>query len=389
MKKVGVIIAAAGSGTRMKSELNKVLLPLAGIPILVRSIMKFTQYDWVEEIVVVVKAEDETTIAQLMTEWNITKLKRLVVGGEQRQDSVYAGLQALDSQLDAVMIHDAARPLIRNEDLERIYQALDEHDAVGIAVPVKDTIKQVDDNLIITQTPDRNTLWAIQTPQAFSYNLIMQAYGATLHNGWQVTDDCALVEKLGHRVKLVSGSYTNIKITTPEDMLTAKAFLQEDGGEQPMIRTGFGYDVHQLVADRELVLAGVKIEHSLGLLGHSDADVVTHVIMDALLGAAALGDIGKHFPDNDPQYEGISSLVLLAQVVDKLNAKNLHISNIDVTIMAQKPKLLPYIPQMCRSLAEVLQIAEDQINIKATTTEKLGFVGREEGIAAQAVATVY
>ena len=394
----GVIIAAAGSGERMGLGKNIVLLPLEGIPILIRSIKAFTVHPWIKEIIIAARAEDWEEIRAMLELWQIKDVK-LAIGGQRRQDSVAAGLAALSSGVGWVFVHDAARPLIDHQTIAAAYNAVQQYQAVGVAVPVKDTIKLVDDHRFVVDTPPRSNLWAIQTPQVFSYQLIKDAYSRAESENWEVTDDCSLVELLGVKVKLIPGSYSNIKITTAEDLVIAAAVLNKqsevgamdtsrDSGSQT-VRTGIGYDVHRLVSNRPLVLAGVQIDYPLGLDGHSDADVAAHALMDALLGAARLGDIGRHFPDTDPRYKGISSLELLRQVRAKLDELDYLIGNIDLVIVAQRPKLAGYIEQMERNLAQTMQIGVERVNVKATTTEGLGFCGRGEGIAALATAAVF
>lgn len=374
---VAVVIVAAGAGRRMGAEGNKVLLPVNGKTVLSHSLELFAKLDEIGEIVVVTREVDRQVVEELVTRAVPgDKCTKVVLGGKERQESVYFGLKALAPQTEWVIIHDGARPYISADVVRTGLAAVKEQLAVGVAVPVKDTIKRVQDGMII-ETPPREELWAMQTPQIFSYPLIRQAHEQAQAQGILATDDCALVEIMGHSVYIVQGEYRNIKITTPEDLPKEENFL-----------IGFGYDVHRLIKDRPLVLAGVEIPHSLGLLGHSDADVVTHALMDALLGAAGLGDIGELFPDTDPSYKGISSIVLLEQVLARLSEQGLRINNLDITIMAQKPKLSPWKGQMRSNLAQVMELEEALINIKATTAEGLGFVGREEGIAAQVVASL-
>ncbi len=383
--KVGVIIAAAGQGSRMGESENKIFLPLEGIPVLVRSIKNFKQ-PWIDEIVVVGRSDEQDKIRTLLDRWKVS-VDKVVVGGARRQDSVEFGLKALSEKVEWVFIHDGARPLVTEATILESFKQVQRHQAVGVGVPVKDTIKVIDSNNYIINTPKREQLWAIQTPQAFSYELIKNAYAEANLHGWEVTDDCSLVEKIGAKVKMIQGENTNIKITTPEDLEIATMFLNKMVGGLPM-RTGIGYDVHRFADDRPLILAGIQIDHARGLSGHSDADVATHALMDSLLGAAGLGDIGRHFPDSDPEYKGISSILLLERVVNLLAKKQYRINNVDLTIIAQKPKLAPYIDQMRASLSKIMAVDLDAINVKATTTEGLGFCGREEGIAAMAVATI-
>lgn len=375
--KIGVVIAAAGAGRRMGTEINKVLLPLQGRPVLAHSLACFGSMDEVSELVVVTSPADQESIRELVQRTVANKATQVILGGAERQDSVYLGLKALSPQTDLVIIHDGARPFITQELVRKGLRAVREHRAVGIAVPVKDTIKRVRDAIVI-ETPNRSELWAIQTPQIFDYGLVLRAHEEARAKGVLATDDCGLLEAMGHPIYIVEGDYANIKITTPEDLPASTGVSS----------VGFGYDVHRFTLDRPLILAGVEIPHEKGLLGHSDADVVTHAIMDALLGAMGRGDIGELFPDTDPKYKGISSLTLLDEVLAILQQEKLAINNIDITIMAQRPKLGGWKSVMRQKLAQVMAISESQINIKATTTERLGFVGREEGIATQVVVSL-
>lgn len=374
--KIGVIVAAAGSGRRMGAEGNKILLPLDKKPVLQYSLECFGQMVEIGEMVVVTREVDLEAVRELIQTAIPKKNVQVVVGGAERQESVYLGLQALSSDTEWVIIHDGARPFITPELVRKGIAAVKERGAVGIAVPVKDTIKRVKEGLVV-ETPPRAELWAMQTPQIFAYDLILKAHHEAREKGLLATDDCALLEALGQDVQIVPGDYGNIKITTPEDLPRQDKFL-----------VGFGYDVHRLVEDRDLILGGVKIPYEKGLLGHSDADVVTHAVMDSLLGALGKGDIGELFPDTDPKYKGISSIVLLREVVSIVQRERLIINNLDITIQAQRPKLASWKGLIKSNLAKELQITEGQINLKATTTEGLGFVGREEGIAVQTVVSL-
>lgn len=374
--KIGVIVAAAGSGRRMGAEGNKVLLPLDKKPVLQHSLECFSQMVEINEVVVVTREVDLEAVQKLAQAAIPGRNVQVVVGGAERQESVYLGLQALSSDTEWVIIHDGARPFITPELVRKGIAAVKERGAVGIAVPVKDTIKRVKEGLVV-ETPPRAELWAMQTPQIFAYDLIIKAHLEAREKGLLATDDCALLEALGQDVQIVPGDYGNIKITTPEDLPRQDKFL-----------VGFGYDVHRLVEDRDLILGGVKIPYEKGLLGHSDADVVTHAVMDSLLGALGKGDIGELFPDTDPKYKGISSIVLLREVVSIVQRERLIINNLDITIQAQRPKLASWKGLIKSNLAKELQITEGQINLKATTTEGLGFVGREEGIAVQTVVSL-
>ncbi|SDF85619.1 2-C-methyl-D-erythritol 2,4-cyclodiphosphate synthase [Sporolituus thermophilus DSM 23256] len=381
---VTAIIAAAGQGRRMGAGSNKVLLTLAGIPLVVRTVRQLAACPQIEEIIIVSGPEEMGEMHSLVSAMGLTQKWQVVAGGSERQYSVANALAAVSGKAEIIVVHDGARPLADQTAIENVIAAAREYGAAVVAVPVKDTIKVADANGFVATTPDRKKLWAVQTPQAFQAAILRQAYAQALAEGFLGTDDASLVERLGMPVKLVTGSYRNLKITTPEDMVIAAALLE---GERTM-RVGIGYDVHRLVAGRNLILGGVEIPYEYGLEGHSDADVLLHAIKDALLGAAALGDIGRHFPDTDPRYKGASSLKLLARVKEILAEKGYEAGNVDATVIAQKPKLAPYIAQMNANIAAVLGIDVDRVNVKATTTEGLGFTGRGEGIAAQAVATV-
>lgn len=375
------IILAGGSGSRMGADRNKVLLELKGIPVIVRAVNAFKGL--VDGIVLVSRKEDIPAMQAALQDY-ATPLS-IVAGGDTRQASVWNGLCALPEQCTHVLIHDGARCLVDTDTIRRCMASVEECGTGVAAIPAIDTIKQVDRNEIVEATPDRSTLRAVQTPQGFTVELIRRAHLAAQDDAFLGTDDASLVEHLGVPVHLTLGSRQNIKLTTPEDINMAEAFLPD---AFPALRIGQGYDVHRLVEGRDLILCGVTVPHTLGLLGHSDADVALHALMDAMLGAMALGDIGKHFPDTDERYRGISSMKLLHHVVELLATHNARVTNCDVTIVAQKPKLLPFIPQMRENVAAALHLPLDRVNVKATTTERLAFEGREEGISSQAVCMV-
>jgi len=375
------IVLAGGSGSRMGVSKNKVLLDLLGEPVIVRSVRAFQ--GMVNGIVLVSREEDVPAMARAMDSYHLPVT--IVRGGDTRQSSVWNGLCALPADCTHVLIHDGARCLVNEETIRRCMNAVEESGNGVAAVPAIDTIKQVDCCEIVAATPDRSKLRAVQTPQGFNVELIRRAHEAARADDFLGTDDASLVERLGVPVRLTRGDRRNIKLTTPEDMKMAEAFLERDF---PTLRVGQGYDVHRLVEGRDLILCGVKVPHTLGLLGHSDADVALHALMDAMLGAMALGDIGKHFPDTDEKYRGISSMTLLEHVTCLLHQHRARVANCDVTIVAQKPKLLPYIPAMRENIAAVLQLPLDRVNVKATTTERLSFEGHEEGISAQAICLV-
>lgn len=385
--RVTAVIAAAGQGRRMGGGINKVFIPLFDCPILGHSVRMFSRCPEVDSLVIVSAPGEVAQMEEMLASLTDSKPWQVVEGGSERQYSIARALAVIEQDTDIIVVHDGARPLVEVSAIEQVIAAAGQYRAAGIAVPVKDTIKRVDEEGFITGTPDRKTLWAMQTPQAFDAGLLRRAYGEADRQHHLGTDDAGLVERLGVPVKIVPGSYRNIKITTPEDLMIAQALMKQ-GEKQDMLRMGMGYDVHCLVEGRKLIVGGVEIPYSKGLDGHSDADVLLHAIKDALLGAAALGDIGRHFPDSDPRYKGVSSLLLLEKVRAIIGSHGYKAHNIDATIVAEKPKLAEYIAAMNRNIAAALDIDIHQVNVKATTTEGLGFAGKGEGIAAYAVATL-
>ncbi|MFQ3549626.1 MAG: 2-C-methyl-D-erythritol 4-phosphate cytidylyltransferase [Armatimonadota bacterium] len=378
--KTTAIIMAAGRGERLGLNINKVFFEIYGKSILERSIQAFEDCREINQIIVVTAQDDIQKAESIVANSGFKKITKICCGGETRQQSVTNGLKYVEGEITAV--HDAARPFVSSEIIINTINTAKEYGSAIAGVPVIDTIKKANDN-VICETVDRSYLYSIQTPQTFKTDILKSAYNLAEKDGFIGTDDAGLVERLGQKVRIVMGSYKNIKITTPSDLEYAAFCCGEND-----IRIGTGMDVHQLVENRKLILGGVDIDFHKGLLGHSDADVLVHAIMDALLGACSLGDIGKHFPDNDNKYKDISSIYLLEQVGKLLSDKGWQIINIDSVIAAQKPKLAEFIPQMQKNIAKSLKIDGSRVSVKATTTEKLGFVGREEGIMCNAVASV-
>lgn len=375
---VWALIMAAGAGARMGLGFNKALMPIDGIPMLQRSAEAF--YGIVDGIAVVTRAEDIKAVREL-------SLRAMVVGGGvTRQQSVLRGLQALPEGAAYVLVHDAARPFVSKEVIQRCIASVKAHGSGVASVPVSDTIKQVGDDNIVIHTPPRASLRAAQTPQAFGVAALRSAIELLESRGETHTDDASAMEATGHMVMLVNGAPENRKITTQADLAWAESFT--GGRESPMTRIGIGYDVHRLVAGRPLYLCGICVPSEKGLLGHSDADVALHALTDALLGAAAMGDIGRHFPDTDPAYKGIASSLLLTRTVQLLRDHGFVPQQLDLTIVAEKPKIAPYIPAMAQRVADLLCVPQANVNIKATTTEGLGFEGEGLGISAHAVVIV-
>lgn len=369
---VTAIIVAAGASRRMGFDKLSYRLP-DGRTVLETSCALFAAHPAVDELVLVAggnRPQCEAIAAAC------PKPCTVVQGGATRADSVRSGLAAAKGQL--VAIHDAARPFSSAEIITAALQAAAESGAAAPAVPVKDTIKIADQDGKVVATPDRAMLYAVQTPQCFDRALYLQALEAVSgEKASLVTDDCSLFELAGLPVTLTAGDYANLKITTKEDLQKEKT-----------MRIGHGYDVHRLVEDRKLILGGVEVPYEKGLLGHSDADVLLHAVMDAVLGAAALGDIGQHFPDTDPAYKGADSLALTREVAKIIAAHGYKVGNIDATILCQRPKLAPHILAMRQNIADAFGLPLDAVSVKATTEEHLGFTGEGLGIAAHAVALI-
>lgn len=376
-KRVAVIVAAAGKGTRLGGSIPKQFLKIGGVPVLVKTLRAFEALDEVDYICVVTNEEYVAYCREMIDEAGITKVSQVVPGGKQRQDSVYNALMEVNRKhpgVEYVLIHDGARPYVSEDVIKNVINSTAQTGAAVACVAMKNSIRHMSGGS--SKSMDRSQFFAVQTPQGFRKADLIRSYEEAMRDNYYGTDDAELVERAGFTIDLVDGEYQNIKITTKEDL--------------PMEnRVGTGYDVHALVEGRKLILGGVEIPHTLGLDGHSDADVLVHAIMDALLGAAALGDIGRHFPDSDDAYKGISSIVLLKKVKALLDENFFQVANIDATVVAQKPKIASYIDQMRDNIADALDVDKSRINIKGTTTERLGFEGREEGIAAQAVCSIY
>lgn len=366
---MAAVIVAAGASRRM--GFDKLAYPLDGGTVLEKSVRAFDMHPAIDEILLV--AGENAPQAALLAA-ACAKPAKTVAGGATRVQSVRAGLDAVNAEY--VAIHDAARPFVTPQVIWDALEAAYETGAAAPAVPVKDTVKVAADGLVV-ETPAREKLYAVQTPQCFRTALYRQVLAQVCCDA--VTDDCSAFELAGLPVRLTQGDYANYKITTREDLPAP----EKNGGNG--MRIGHGYDVHRLVEGRALVLGGVTVPYEKGLLGHSDADVLTHAVMDALLGAAALGDIGKLFPDTDPAYKGADSIALLQEVGRVLARAGWAAGNIDATLLCQAPKLAPHIPAMRENLAAALGIPAEDVSVKATTEEKLGFTGSGEGIAAHSV----
>lgn len=387
--KVSAIIAAGGAGTRIKSKKAKQYLSLDQRPILIHTLIVFERIKLINEIILVVPEKDLFYVQkELLPPYKLTKIKSVVAGGKERQDSVKNGLSAISDKTDIVVIHDAVRPFIHDKMISAVVFEAKKTGAATLGVKSKDTIKIIRRNNLVSATIPRDNVWLTQTPQAFKYKILKKAYINTHKDKFHGTDDASLVERIGQKVKMVEGSYENIKITMPEDIIIAKALMKNKQDATSYLRAGLGYDSHRFVTRRKFILGGVEIPSKKGLAGHSDADALIHAICDALLGAAGLPDIGRQFPDQYPKYKNISSLILLKRVKKMLADKKYVVNNIDATVILEKPKISPYSEKMVSNIAGVLSVSKKNVSIKAKTNEKMGFIGKSEGVAVFAIATV-
>jgi 2-C-methyl-D-erythritol 4-phosphate cytidylyltransferase / 2-C-methyl-D-erythritol 2,4-cyclodiphosphate synthase len=373
------LIVASGRGQRFGAERPKQYQQLAGRPVLRHSLERFRSHPRVGRVRAVIHAQDRELYDAAARG---LELLEPAEGGATRQDSVRLGLESLRAAPpELVLIHDGVRPLIDAALIDRVLDGLAEHAAVLPALPVTDTLKLVSGGGV-RGTVERQGLYRAQTPQGFVYDRILAAHRAAA--GAELTDDTAVAEALGLAVAVVAGDEANLKITDPADLARAERLLT--GALQP--RTGLGFDVHRLAAGEGLVLLGVRLPEPLRLIGHSDADVGLHAITDALLGTLGAGDIGSHFPPSDARWAGADSALFLRHARQLIAAAGGRIEHVDVTLICERPKIGPHRAAMVARLAELLVLPAARVSVKATTTERLGFIGRGEGIAAQAVATV-
>lgn len=378
--RVGAIILAAGSSRRMGAG-DKLLADLAGQPVLSWTLDAFEACAAVDDVIVVTSRANRSQVAALCS--GSGKVRALVLGGRERQDSVWAGLSALPA-VEIVAVHDGARPLITPEGIAGCVEAAKRGVGVIVGGPAVDTIKIVGAEEEVLETPPRSSLRAVATPQVFPASVLRRAHEAAQRDGVLATDDAALVERLGGRVVVYDLGAPNPKITSPSDLVVAAALV----GARYEVRTGIGIDSHRFAPDRKLVLGGIEIANAEGLAGHSDADVLTHAIIDALLGAAGLGDIGAHFGTSDPAWAGAVSVDMLGVVLEKLSAVGASPQSVDATVIAERPRLRPHVESMRGRLAAALGLEVSAVNVAATTAEGMGALGRAEGMAAHAVATV-
>jgi 2-C-methyl-D-erythritol 4-phosphate cytidylyltransferase / 2-C-methyl-D-erythritol 2,4-cyclodiphosphate synthase len=411
-----VVIPAAGRARRFGSGENKIWAKIGGLSVLERTLAAFSTHPAIARVVVVAGEQDLPRVRETAARCHRIAEIDLVAGGDTRAESVRNGLAALPDEIDLVLVHDAARPLVSRSLVDRIIDATLRTGAAVPGLPLSDTVKRTDSAGMVRATVPRTAsvegaslagLTAVQTPQGARLAELRRAYSLFDFRSSEPTDEASLIEAMGGDVEVVPGDPANIKITRPEDLDLAERLLEPFAASEsrsltadpqallhapfPEYRTGFGYDVHAFAAPnagRKLFLGGIEIDHDRGLEGHSDADVLLHAVCDALLGAVGLGDIGIQFPNTDETYRGISSLRLLEVVAGRVAAAGWQTVNIDCTVVAEAPKLMPHRLRMQETIAACLGIAPERVSVKATTSEKLGFIGRSEGMAAWAVVTV-
>jgi 2-C-methyl-D-erythritol 4-phosphate cytidylyltransferase/2-C-methyl-D-erythritol 2,4-cyclodiphosphate synthase len=393
---VVAIVAAGGQGRRFGGAVPKQLIDLGGRPVLERSVSAFLEHPRVRDLVVALPSDLASSPPAFLSQ--ASKPLRIVSGGGSRQESVANAFAAVSPQADVVLVHDAARPLVDAATIDRAIDAAQRWGAAIAALPAHDTVKVVADDPPsagepprIGSTLDRTRVWLAQTPQAFRRDVLAEAV-ALGRSGALGTDEAALAEQAGHAVRLVEGSPRNLKITTMDDLVQAEAWAATSGeaasaaGSAQGVRMGIGYDSHRLVQGRPFVLGGVRIPHSSGPIGHSDGDALCHALTDAILGAASMGDIGRHFPDTDPAWKDADSVELLRKAVALVRAQGLAVAQVDAVVIAEQPKLAPHVDAIRARLATVLEVPADRVGVKGKTNEGMGETGRGEAIVVHAVA---
>ena len=391
---LGVVVVGAGSGTRL-GGVDKAFLDLAGQPMIAHSVATFNAIGAVAAIVLVVAGNRIGEAEDVVRHGGWQKVVAVVSGGATRQESVMNGLRALPT-LPLVAIHDAARPLVTADVILAGVQSASQHGAAVAAIPVRDTLKRVGpDDAMIVGTVDRTHLWSAQTPQVFRTDVLRAAYDAVGERASAYTDDAGIVEAAGFPVAVFSGTQAMVKVTLPDDLEVVAALIasrrerNRDRSEvAPTTRVGTGYDIHRLEAGYSLVLGGVVVPHEVGCVGYSDGDALTHAIIDALLGACCLGDIGTHFPPGDPLFRGADSIGLLRATVTHIGVAGFAPEAVDATVVLEQPRLAPYVRQMAAHLADALGIGVRAVSVKAKSNEGLDAVGRGDAVAVHAVATV-
>ena len=376
---VTAIIAAGGRGVRFGGLQPKQLVEVSGEPILARTVRAFVAHPAVDDVIVALPAELAADPPGFLRHHVV----RLVAGGARRQDSVTNAFAAVSEGAEVVVVHDAVRPFASAELIARTIAAAAESGAAVAAIAARDTVKRVDSGRYVRETLARDTIYLAQTPQAFRREVLR----AALAMNADATDEAALAERAGYQVRIVEGEATNIKITTPEDLAIADTIARR-GKAARTGRAGLGYDLPRLVEGRPLILGGVAVPADRGALGHSDADVVCHAVTDAILGAASLGDIGRHFPDSDPCWKDASSVELLRRATALVVEEGYEIGNVDVTVILERPKIANHVAEMREALAAALGVDAARVSVKGKTNEGVDAIGRGEAIAAHAIALI-
>jgi len=397
---VWAAVVAAGEGTRMRvtpatSAVRKPFIEVAGVPIVVRTLRALAACADIEGISLGVAVGDVDLVTELVASSGLAdRVRRVVAGGARRQDTVREAVRAVPEDVEYVAVHDGARPFVSVEVLDRAVAAARRTGASCVGLPCHETIKRVDDEGVIRETLDRSRLFSAQTPQTFRRAQLLAFLEEADREGTHVTDETALFDMRGIGVEAVTGERANIKITTPDDLAIAESLCGGPGGFMrgeslgEGIAVGIGYDMHPLVKGRRLIVCGVDLPSEVGADGHSDADPAAHAVIDALLGAAALGDIGRLFPDTDPAYKGADSMGLLARVRGRLAEEGYSARSIDLTVFLERPKVGPHVRHMLRRLREATGVPVERLNIKAKTMNGIGPVGEGRAVAAQAAAVV-
>ncbi len=382
---VAAVIVAAGRGQRAGGDIPKQYRTVGGEPAIRSTLAAFSGHPDVDVVQPVIHPADSPLFRA--ASGGLAKLSEPVAGGATRQISVLAGLRALEAHApELVLIHDAARPFLSGKLISRAIQAGKDYGAAVPGIVVADTVKTIDDNAIVGETLDRSRLRIVQTPQVFAFPLILDAHRRAAAAGRDdFTDDAALAEWGGQRVRIFEGETENVKLTTNDDFARAELLR---GAALADVRTGTGFDVHAFADGDHVMLGGIRIPHTRAVTGHSDADVVLHALVDAILGALAEGDIGQHFPPSDPQWRGASSDRFLTFACERVRARGGVIGNLDVTVVCEAPRVSPHRDAMRARIAAIAGVSADRVAVKATTSEKMGFTGRGEGIVAMATATL-
>jgi len=388
---VSAIIAAAGRGTRLGADKPKQLLMLGDRTILQRSFELVEGVEQIDEVIVALPAELASSPPAYLS--SARKPVRIVDGGARRQDSVARAFAHVSDQATVVVIHDAARPFATADLFSRVIDAAASGGAAVAALQASDTVKETsagDRQRIVVRTLPRDTVYLAQTPQAFRREVLRAAIDRARDAGEAATDEASLAEQAGHAVRVVEGERANMKITTDHDLRISEALARGPEaaarGAMPPLRVGVGYDLHRLEPGRPLIIGGVRIPYETGLAGHSDADVLSHAVTDAILGAAGAGDIGQHFPDSDAAWKNANSLELLKRAADMIRSQGYAVANVDAVVIAERPKLLPYVPEMRANLARAIGTPVSSVSVKGKTNEKVDALGRNEAIAVHAVA---